>query len=195
MSEINVKVSRNVDKVIDLEKQITFGLANALNETARQAQQAVIEDIQQTFTTRNPWYLPRNKFGIRTEHATKTNLHTAVKTEAYWLTLHEQGGEKTPQAAQQLTIPTPNVRRSKRDNILKSNLPRNLKNAFVLNFPSGPALFIRRARQGLVRLYNLESSVTIKKDSTVIEPTVKTFRERFGRIFAEKIQEAFRTAK
>jgi hypothetical protein len=195
MSEINVGISNNIGRLIDLEKQMTFATSEALTETARQAQTEVIETIQKTFTTRNAWYLPRNKFGIRIEAANKTSLKAAVKTDAYWLALHETGGVKEPRSAKELAIPTANVRRSKRENILKSQLPRNLKNAFILQMQSGPALFIRQKTRGLRRLYNLEPKVKIKKESTVVEPTLRIFKERFAKIFAEKIGHAFRTAK
>lgn len=195
MSQINVKVSRNIEKVLDLDKQITFATSTALTATAREAQAEVIASIQKTFITRGPWYLPGNKFGIKIEPATKTDLHTAVKTDAYWLQLHETGGVKTPQSSKDLAIPTVAVRRTKRDLIAKSDLPRNLLNAFILNLPRGPALFIRRKTKGLVRLYDLERSVKIEKKSTVVEPTIRTFKTMFARILAAKIEDAFRTAK
>jgi hypothetical protein len=179
---------------IDLEKQLTFAVATTLTAVAKEAQSAVVEDIQETFTTRGNWYLPRNKFGIKIEAARKDHLSAAVKTEAYWLAIHETGGIKTP-GGKYLAIPTDNVRRTKRQIIKRSQRPRNLIRPFVLNTINGPVLFQRKNKRAIVPLYQLEPKAKIKKESTVIETTVRVVRERFSRILGEKLAEAIRTAR
>jgi hypothetical protein len=57
-------------------------------------------------------------------------------------------------------------------------------------------LFYRRGkRQKLTALYDLEPSVKVKKESTVIAPTVETVQRSFDRIFEKNLANAVRTAK
>lgn len=189
-----IEVSKDIRKLFNLDKQIIFAAAQSLTAVAKEAQTDVIATIEKTFTTRGRWYLPSNKFGIKIKAARKDDLSAEVKTAADWLKLHETSGVKTPQG-NNLAVPTENVRRTKRQIITKSQRPRNLKRAFVINTRSGPVLFQRKNKKTIVALYNLEPRVPIKKASTVIEPTTKTVQQRFDHIFGEKLANAVRTAK
>jgi hypothetical protein len=64
----------------------------------------------------------------------------------------------------------------------------------VIDTRRGPVLFARQDRR-LVAFYGLERRARIRKRSTVIEPTVRTFDRNFGGRLAEAIAEALRTAK
>lgn len=189
-----IEVSKDIRKLFNLDKQISFATAQALTAVAKEAQTDVIATIEKTFTTRGKWYLPSNKFGIKIKAATKADLTAEVKTAADWLALHETGGVKTPQG-KNLAVPTTNVRRTKRQIITKGQRPKNLKRAFIINTRSGPVLFQRKNKTTIVALYDLEPRVKIKKESTVIAPTVETVQKRFDAIFAERLANAVRTAK
>lgn len=184
----------------DTAKQVTFALASALTAVAREAQAASVSDIERTFTVRNNWDKPSNAMGVKVLPASKTDLSAAVVTRADWLTLHEEGGTKRPDG-RNIAIPSENVRRTKRDLVQRSQRPKALrgKRDVVLPLKSGgEGLFQRRGkgkRSRLVFLYRLKPSARIRKQSTLVEPTVRVFGKRFDEIFFSKLKEAFRTAR
>ena len=192
----SVKIKSNQASV---EKQVTFATAQALTQTAQQAQAAVTKSVESTFTVRNNWDKPSNKFGIKVIPATKDNLQAGVATDADWLTQHETGGTKTP-AGNAIAIPTENVRRTKRDIVQKSQRPGALrgKRDIVLMTRNGPVLFQRRGRKGntkLVPLYRLAPRAKIKKASTVLEPTEQTVQAKLADNFFKALQNATATAR
>ena len=159
----------------------------------------MIKSVESTFSVRNNWDKPSNKFGIKAIPATKDNLQAGVATDADWLTLHETGGEKTPQG-QNIAIPTENVRRTKRDIVQKAQRPGALrgKRDVVLMTRNGPVLFQRRGRKGntrLVPLYRLVPRAKIKKESTLVEPTEKIVAAKLGDNFYKALQNALATAR
>lgn len=183
----------------NLEKQVTFATAQALTQTAKDAQSAVIKSVESTFTVRNKWTQPSNKFGIKIIPARKDKLQSAVVTDADWLNLHETGGTKTPDG-NSIAIPTENVRRTKRQLIQKSQRPAALrgKRDVVLMTKNGPVLFQRRGRKGatrLVALYQLEPRARIKRQSTVLTPTEKTVQAKLSSNFHQALLNAIATAK
>ncbi|HEX8773267.1 MAG TPA: hypothetical protein VF735_06640 [Pyrinomonadaceae bacterium] len=192
--EITTEVSSDVEKLLSLDKQIRFATAKTLTDVAKEAQSASIEAIQEHFITRNNWYLPSNRYGVHIEPATKENLQSAVKTDAYWLRPHETGEDKIPHHSQNIAVPTRNARPNPRQIIPSSLKPRNLVNAFVIKTRRGPVLF-QRVGKLLVPLYGLEKRVSIRRESTVIEPTMKTVEQRLGKIFFENLRKALETAK
>lgn len=189
-----VFVSKEIDKFLNLDRQIVFAAAVALTTTAKQAQESSINAVRSTFTTRGNWFLPGNKFGVRVTPARKENLSASVHTEADWLALHEKSGTKTPKG-RSLAVPTENVRRTKRQLITRAQRPKNLKRAFVIKTRSGPVLFQRKNKRLIVALYNLEPKGRIRKASTVVEPTVKVAARRFGSNFGIALKKALETTR
>lgn len=196
---VEVRVEGKVDEVLSLDKQLRFAAARALTETSKQAQDSSIRAIQATFTTRGKWYQPSNRFGVRVTPARKDNLEAAVRTAADWLALHETGGTKRA-AGKDLAIAivgTGTARPRFTSKLRRELKPRALGGkAFVIRTKSGPVLFFRRGkRQRLTPLYNLEQSARVRKQSVIIDPTVKVFERRFGSIFEKSLQDALRTAR
>jgi hypothetical protein len=182
----------------NVAKQVTFALAATLTAVAREAQAASVASIESTFTVRNNWDKPSNAMGIKALAATKDDLTAAVATRADWL--HEEARVKQPQRpGGELAIPTANVRRSKRDIIQRSQRPKALgAKAFVVKTRNGPVLAYRRGRgknKQLVFLYRLKPSARIRKQSTLVEPTVRVFERRFGTIFEQQLRKAMATAR
>ncbi|HEV2707060.1 MAG TPA: phage tail protein [Pyrinomonadaceae bacterium] len=193
------EVTGDLDQLRSLDRQITFAAARALTATAKEAQQASINAIEQTFTTRGPWYLPGNKLGVRITPATKQNLEAAVHTDADFLKLHETSGTKTPKGSH-LAIPTRNVRHTPRQTIQRPQRPKNLKRTFVVKTKKGTRIIFQRAGKGkrsddMRAMYILEPRARIRKESTVIGPTVKVVERRFGQNFQKAFGEALATAK
>ncbi|HEX3560375.1 MAG TPA: hypothetical protein VHU19_14300 [Pyrinomonadaceae bacterium] len=186
-------------KTFDLSRQVTFALAATLTTVAKEAQAASIKEIERDFTVRNNWDQPGNAMGIKALPATKDDLSAAVATKADWLIPHEEGTDKTPlRIGGQLAIPTTAVRRTKRDIIRKNQRPRALSRAFLLKTKNGPVIAQWQGRgknRKLVVLYHLKPRAKIRKQSTVVTPTVKVFEKRFDAIFFDQLKKAVATAR
>jgi len=198
MLDIFAKLKSNFSAQ-QMAKQTIFATAVALTNTAKDAQADVLSTLDKTFTLRGKWFAPSNKFGIKIKTARKDDLQSAVFTDADWLITHETGEDKLPRG-NSLAIPTDNVRRNKRDMIIKSNRPRNVKNSFVLvsKKTGHKILFTRKGRgknKKLVALYNLTTKVHIRKQSTVIEPIQKTVEKMLFKNYEIALRRALATAK
>lgn len=185
---------------INLVKQVTFALAQTLTAVVKEAQTEVIRDIEGTFTVRNNWDKPSNAMGIKALPATKTDVSAALVTRADWLIPHEQGEDKVPDG-KFLAVPGRNVRRTKRDIVQRSQRPKALRGKRDVVLPlkgGGMGLFQRKGRGSnsrLVFLYALAKRARIRKQATVIEPTLKVVEKKFDKIFYEKLKQAIRTAR
>lgn len=186
-------------KPFDVAGQVTFALAATLTQLAKEAQTADIASIENTFTVRNNWDRPSNAMGVKVLPATKDDLSSAVVTRADWLIPHEEGTDKTPlRVGGMLAIPTKEVRRTKRDIIRKNQRPRALSKAFILKTRNGPVIAMWQGRgknRDLVVLYRLRPRAHIRKQSTLVAPTVKVFEKRFNPVFEEQLRKAVATAR
>lgn len=183
-----------------LDKQVRFALAMALTTTAQDAQTAIRDSLQGTFTIRNRWTEPSNKFGVKVKPAKKDNLIAQVGTDADWLTLHEEGGIKTPQG-HFIAIPTKNVRRSKKQIVQKGQRPRALmgKRDFLITTKAGRVVLFQRTGRGkaskIKAMYVMVPRSSIKKHSTILSPTEKVIQQRFGENFSKALKRAIATAR
>lgn len=188
---------------VQMAKQVRFATAVALTNTAKEGQADVLQALDSSqggaFTLRGKWFNPSNKYGIRVKTARKDDLQSAVMTNADWLIPHETGEDKKPRG-NSLAIPTINVRRNKKDIIIRSSRPRNLKRAFVLTMKKSgqKVLFTRKGRKKkslLVALYNLTAKANIRKQSTVVEPIKKIVEKRLFKNYEIALRRALATAK
>ena len=215
-----VTVTGNLKGLLSFDRQVKFAAARSLTKTAKQGQSASVKSIERTFTTRNKWYLPGSPLGVKVTPATKDKLESSVRSAADFLAPHETGGVKTPEG-NFIAIPTSNVRRNKRQIIPRALRPRKLKGGFVVVLGQGTSKSTRRRRlKGLTpfaaragkagsgtrilfqrtgktvrAMYILEPRARIKKQSTVIEPTLAVVERRFSPNFGEALREALETAR
>lgn len=185
----------------NVEKQVTFALAKTLTGVVKEAQATVIHSVESTFTVRNNWLQPGNRMGVRVQAATKSDLTAGVGMAADWLIGHEEGEDKTPHG-KYLAIPSRNVRRTKRDIIQRGQRPKNLRGKRDVVLPlsgGGYGLFQRKGRRRnskLVFLYTLRSrSVHLRRQPTVIAPTINVFEKRFSVLLEKNLRAAFKTAR
>lgn len=188
---MNVRIQANFNRIT---AGVQTGFARGLTQTAKAAQAESVRAVQSSFTVRGPWWQESNRFGIKVSAANKTDLAATMYTNAEWLTLHETGGTKTPRGAD-LTIPTADVRRNKRDIVTRGQRPRGLgAKAFRIQTSTGPALVQRMKRgpdKGRLRyLYWLEPTVKIKKRPSVQEPALKKIERVASSTIATAIREA-----
>lgn len=203
MIPVKARIVKRPPSAAEIAKQIDFGTAVGLTETAKQGQKAVQSALPGTFTIRGSWWQQSNKFGIKIKPAKKTDLSSEVRTQADWLEMHEKGGTKTARGGS-LAIPTENVRRNKRQIIPRAQRPRALKNTFVLNTPKGRVLFQRFKRKvgtyngkptRIKALYALEPRARIRRQSTFHDPIEKVVRRDRGDNIRKGIARAFATMR
>jgi hypothetical protein len=184
-------------------KQVSYATAVSLTKVAKEAQTAVGLALNNSqggaFQIRNNWTQQSNKFGIKAVAATKDNLVSGVATDADWLLLHEESGDKRPKG-QFIAIPTANVRRTKREIVQKGQRPKALrgKRDVLIKTKSGREVLYQRKGRGknsrLVAMYVLIPLAHIKHQSTLLTPTQKIVEKRLGAIFEEQLRAAFETA-
>ena len=198
MINFKTKVINNIPSAAEIMKQVNFGTAKGLTETAKQGQAAVVGALKGTFTLRGTWFNQNMRHGIKITPARKDKLQAEVKTLADWLEPHETGKDKTAQGGR-VAVPTDQIRRNKRMIIPKAQRPRGLAGkAFVLQTKHGPVLaqrITRGKRKGLIILYGLEQKVRIRKQSTFYEPIKKVVSRRLKDNIRDGIRHAFATAR
>jgi hypothetical protein len=182
-----------------IAKNVEFGYARGLTQTAQKAQEDITEGIRDKFTVRTRWIEKGNKYGIKVTPANKRNLESAVWTRADWLRVHEEGGTKEPTRSKNLTLPTENVKRNKRDLIRKNQRPRNLPRSFVIKADGGQRLFMQRFGKGKRSstrvMYVLKPKAKIKKQGTFIEAAQKSVTRNRAEITRRSIDNAMRTMR
>lgn len=100
----NIKqVQREWGKVVS--RQIPFITAVALTRTAKDCQSEIIEEIPNKFNVTKKWWLPRQPTGIKIIPAKKHSLTSWVYTRAYFASLQEHGGTKTPFSGRSILVP------------------------------------------------------------------------------------------
>lgn len=192
--ELETSLDGDIAAVESLDRQLHFAGVTTATAVVKSAQRTVVRKIPETFTTRSPWYLPTNRYGIHYTPATVAKPTAALHTNAYWLVDHETGALRTPSDGDFLTIPTEAIQPDRSVAIPESQRPRNLPNAFIIETKRGPKLFDRINGQ-LRMIYNLVRRVRIEKKSTVVEPTVQVCEREFAPTYFEKLKEALKTAK
>lgn len=197
---ITVKPVERPPSAAKIDKNLRFGIAKGLTDTAKEGQRAVLGALKGTFTIRGGWSNPSNRFGIKIKPAKRDDLSAEVRTRADWLELHEKGGTKRGRGGGRIAVPTENVRRTKRDIISRANRPGGLRNkrTFVIKTKRGDVLYQRKykgKRSHIVALYNLEPRVQIKKRSTFFEPVSKVVRRRVERNVVAGMRHAIATMR
>lgn len=191
-----------LDKVVkslnDLEKrQVPFATAKALTMTEKDAQAEVLESLPKQFTLRTAWYKPSSPLGFKITPATKTKLQSEIYTKAPFMSLQETGGIKTPKG-EMIAVPTENVRRSKKDRILRSQRPAYLlhqakRRAFIMK--QGIWQRTGRGRGTLRLMYALVPKAKISSRLHFYQTCRGVVERRFKQNFDKAFAEAMRTAK
>lgn len=112
-------------------KQVRFAASQAVNQTARDVQTDVVENLLPSkFTLRSrgaPWQRPGTKLGFNVRPwANKETLTAILGSQADWLKLQEQGGEKKI-SGHRVAIPT-TFWKSRQEIMERSKKPRALLN-------------------------------------------------------------------
>lgn len=179
-------------------KQVNFGTARGLTQTAKDGQAASVSEIKEKFTTRGNWFNQNMRHGIRIKSAKPADLKADVHTDADWLEPHERGGTKTGRG-NRLGVPTFAMRPRGSKKILSARLrPKALLaagKAFIMQTPRGEVIARVKGKDRVEVLYGLEPSVKIKRTSTFYDPIRKVVDKNLKPNIDAGISHAFRTAR
>lgn len=190
------------------KRELPFATARMLTACAKDVQEAVIAQLPSQFTLRTGWYKPNTPYGFKVKSATKANLQAEVFTRAPWMLLHEEGGTKqavgkrlaVPFVQKQGAVPGVEygVKRTKRDLIMKSQKPRNLRNSFIIHGTNGDLIAQRKGkgkRSVLHILYALEQQALIKRRLGFADTARRVIKEVLRKRFDEAMQYALKTSR
>jgi hypothetical protein len=181
----------------EIMKQVNFGTAKGLTETAQEGQAAVVDALGSNFTLRGKWFEKNMKHGIKITPATKTKLRSEVKTAADWLEAHETGKDKTGRS-HRISVPLWGARPRGSRKILYTKLRAAAMlasgKAFIIDTPKGEIVVTTKGGR-IIPLYGLESKVKIKKKSSFYEPIEKVVKRSLKGNIAAGIRHAFATMR
>jgi hypothetical protein len=62
---MKIEITGDINKLLNLDKQIAFAAASTLTKVAKLAQAEVLESLDKEFHLRGSWFKPTNKHGIK----------------------------------------------------------------------------------------------------------------------------------
>ncbi len=178
------------------QAQMPFAASKALNSLAFETRDTVRASMPGNFTIRRPWV--SRQIEVR-QRASKADLTATVGTSQAggFLAKHEEGGTR-PALGRFIAIPTQAVRRTKTDQIRKSDRPANLgARASVIDYRGNQWLALNRARKGnsLRLVYLLKPRADIDERLRLHEQGRMVVRQRADLALKEAMTYALKTAK
>jgi len=183
------------------DSQLPFAMAKGLTKTAQDVQTAMIRELPGRFTLRTKWYEKQTPYGFKIVAAKKQSPMAKVFTRAPWIVEFEAGTQRKP-AGKTFAVPTPAVKRTKRELISKTWKPRaamtrtSHRRAFILPTGQGAGMFYR-AKKGapLTMLYWLARKAIIRPRLKFAETGQRVANAKFTDNFIAAFRDAVRTAR
>lgn len=172
-------------------KQIPYATSRALNDTAVDAQKAIVDKIPSTFANRKKWWLKQQPTGIKVKFSKKTDLTATVHTSAYFAGIQERGGVKAPKSGRNLAIPTAQVPKKYRTSHGAKQMLAEKKKVFAT--PKG--VFRRKSKKKIEVLWTFSPRASIKPRFKFHATAEATARRNFARNFERWLKQAIATAK
>lgn len=214
MIPISIKLAKKPPSAESIAKNMRFGIAVGLTETAKQGQAAVQDALRSTFTLRGGWFEQSNKFGIKIKPAKKDDLSAEVRTNADWLEKQREGGNipaskderifhYTYKGRRYIAEPSRALRpRGSKKIIVKRLWPSTLrrkKSTFVIvtRRSKTPVVMTRFApgKDGYEAMYILRPDIMIQKQDTFSAPIEKAVKRRLDDNIQRGLIKAFSTMK
>jgi hypothetical protein len=178
------------------QAQLPFAASKALNSLAFETRDKVRGSMPSNFTIRRPWVTRQIEVKQR---ADKRNLEAVLGTSqaGRFLAKHEDGGTR-PALGRYIAIPTRAVRRTKTDQIRKSDRPASLgARASVIDYRGNHWLALNRARKGnsLRLVYLLKPQAKIDERLQLHEQGQSVIRQQGSKALREALDYALKTAK
>lgn len=153
---------KRADALNAARDQVPFALALALNKAAENTRELLIREWPSHVKVRQAGFL---RYALRRNFATKNNLRVEIydQTQRPFLKRLDGGGVHQARGGN-LAIPVEANVKIGAHGVRKSQLPRNLPNAVLLNTKSGPAIYQRVGRgknKKLKLMYVLKPSVPV----------------------------------
>ncbi|MEB3302018.1 MAG: DUF6441 family protein [Cyanobacteriota bacterium] len=181
--------------------QMRFATSKALNSLAFDVRDQVRSTMPQNFTIRRRWVV--NQLQVR-KKATKADLEAVVGTSepGKFLAKHEEGGTRTA-LGRYIAIPTRAVKRTKTDQIRKSDRPANLgAKATVVDYDGNKWLALNKSRkwaQGSASktrlLYLLKPRTQIDERLELHEKGQAVIRTKGSQALKDAVDYALKTAR
>lgn len=190
-------------------RQIPFATAKAINDTLKQAQEAVRHGIEQRFTLRRPQWVLRTVKINRGDFATKRKLEGKLQIDPNRdvLAKFERGGIKRPQEGRHLAVPI-EAKRTGSGVVSRAQLPKKLefrqlpggqivgrKKTFLVRGVGIFQRYGRRAASKVRMLFAFVRQVPIPPDLRFVETARAVVRRRFDDNFRKAWDFALRTAR
>jgi hypothetical protein len=174
--------------------QVPFATSRAINDTAVDAQESVVKNVQHNFKNLKRWWLRQQPTGIKVRFSNKRLLTARVFTDVYFAERQEKGGVKTPRTGKNLAIPMPAVPRKYRTSHGAKQMMQERKNVFKVE---GKGIFQRRGkkRYPIQLLWALAPSAQVKPRFHFEEIIGKVVKRRFNTHFQKRMQQALDSAK
>lgn len=210
---IQAKLVERPPSAAKIIKNMNFGIAVGLTETAKQGQRAVQGSLKSSFTLRGGWTDQSNKFGIKIKPAKRDDLTAEVRTNADWIEKQKKGGSVSGTKPGRtfkyryggetyIARPTRELRPKGSTKVLKREVwpstLRKKKGTFVIKAKSGSLLLMNRFADGpggLTSLYILDPVITIKPVDTFEEPITKVVNRRLTANIEAGLKRAFATMR
>lgn len=175
-------------------QRIPNHMARAINDTAAEAQKAMIAETQNKLTVRGSWFKTGTRFGYNRQAASKNNLEARVFTRAPWM---EQQETQTTKAAKgsALAVPMPAVRESRTDpkKIPRRLLPKRMGvKLFKIETKKGPVLFQRLKRAGLRAMWALERIIRYPRRVHLIDAATKAINIHAEKAMTKQVEAAIK---
>lgn len=203
MIPISMKLIKAPPSAAEIFKQMNFGTAKGLTDTAKQGQRAVVDALKDgRFTLRSNWFEQSNRMGIRITPATKTSLQASVQTMADWLEKHEKGGDFGGKSGHRLSVPLfklrPRGSTKKIPSAMKVKALLASGKAFILNTPKGDVVVLPKGKGASSRLdflYGLEPKVRVRRQSMFYDPINNVVKRNLDKNIEAGIAYAFKTMR
>jgi hypothetical protein len=215
---MNIRLSADTKELASkfgtLQRTAKQGVANAINRTAEEFQEAQRRHMRAVFTIRRPLFI-HNSVKIK-PFAKRTKLEATVlidppggQARASILTQHEDGGTKRPRDGSRIAVPI-DARRGKAGLVNKSERIKALnlhkeggrvvgdKRTYMVRGRNGNVVIVRRTGKGKNSktriLYALEKGVPLQRRLRFVETARRIVRARYPRNLQAGLQEAIRRA-
>lgn len=197
--------TRDLDRMtrflVNSRGQMPFATSRALNSLAFDVRDKVRGSMPQNFTIRRQWVV--NQMQVK-KRASKADLEAIVGTSepGKFLAKHEEGGTRTA-LGRYIAIPTRAVKRTKTDQIRKSDRPASLgSKASVIDYNGNKWLALNKSRkwaQGSASktrlLYLLKPRTQIDERLQLHEQGQSVVKMNGSRALQQAVEYALRTAK
>lgn len=187
--------------LVNSRGQMPFATSRALNSLAFDVRDKVRGSMPQNFTIRRQWVV--NQMQVK-KRASKADLEAIVGTSepGKFLAKHEEGGTRTA-LGRYIAIPTRAVKRTKTDQIRKSDRPASLgSKASVIDYNGNKWLALNKSRkwaQGSASktrlLYLLKPRTQIDERLQLHEQGQSVVKMNGSRALQQAVEYALRTAK